>query len=86
MATMQDSNAVELFKGFNTLYTTNDFSDLTIVCRTRKWKVHKVVMSANCTFFRKACTGGFKVSDSLQRTRDDDERALTNYRRRGRMR
>ena len=55
-------NTPSQFGGFRTFYGSDDFSDLTVVCGTRKWRVHKLVVSANCSFFRKTCASGSKVS------------------------
>lgn len=40
------------------------FADLTIICGTKIWAVHKVILSAQSQFFKKACNGKFQVSTS----------------------
>lgn len=43
------------------LYETRYFSDLTIVCGDREWKMHRSVVCFQSEFFMKACTGEFLV-------------------------
>jgi BTB/POZ domain len=40
---------------------SGDFTDFTIICGTYRFKVHKLVLCAESKFFRKMCTGPFKV-------------------------
>lgn len=43
------------------LFTSSEYSDLTITCRGREWRVHKSVVCTQCDPFRKACNGDFVV-------------------------
>ncbi|KAF7504601.1 hypothetical protein GJ744_002028 [Endocarpon pusillum] len=36
------------------------FADFTIKCKGHGWKVHKVIISAECGFFRRMCMSNFK--------------------------
>jgi hypothetical protein len=46
----------------STLLESGRYSDLTVTCGKRSWKVHKGVLCLQSDFFAKACDGGFKVS------------------------
>ncbi|KPI39608.1 uncharacterized protein AB675_3513 [Cyphellophora attinorum] len=43
------------------LFYNSDFSDVTIKCQAREWKLHRVILASKCDFFRAACGGQFKV-------------------------
>ena len=60
----ETTDAAALFQRCKAFFLTTDLSDLTITCGDRKWKVYKLAMSANSTFFKKACTGESKVRNS----------------------
>ena len=50
------------------LNTDTKYSDLTIVCGERRFRVHKVIVCTQSEFFRAACEkGAFVVSISLRR-------------------
>lgn len=40
------------------------FSDFVISCKGREWRVHRLILPANSTFFEKLCCGTFKVRSS----------------------
>ncbi|KAK4503125.1 hypothetical protein PRZ48_006552 [Zasmidium cellare] len=44
-----------LLKGIDSLYKSQEYSDLTIKCGSREWQVHKAVVCTQSTFFAKAC-------------------------------
>lgn len=46
-------------------YDSGDYSDLTIQCGSRTWKVHRLIIYSASTFFLKAGEGEFKVRGSL---------------------
>lgn len=57
--------------GFLSFLKSGLFADFTIKCKGYEWKVHKVIVSAECGFFRKICQSNFKVSDStIQRVEE----------------
>ncbi|OQO00436.1 hypothetical protein B0A48_13785 [Cryoendolithus antarcticus] len=45
---------------------TGDFSDFSIVCGEREWKVHKAIISHQSEYFKAACSGGFDEASSKQ--------------------
>lgn len=47
---------------FSALLGSGKYSDLTLTCGSRSWKVHKGVLCLQSDFFAKACDGDFKVS------------------------
>ncbi|CZT24891.1 uncharacterized protein RCC_10619 [Ramularia collo-cygni] len=54
-----DATTVELTR-FSSLYKSENFSDLTIKLDNRTWKVHKLVVCSQSTFFAHACAGDWK--------------------------
>jgi hypothetical protein len=48
----------------STLLESGRYSDLTVTCGKRNWKVHKSVLCVQSDFFAKACDGGFKVRNT----------------------
>lgn len=48
-------------KGFVKFYEHGTFADATVVCKGRKWKVHKLVLASKSEYFLKAFGGSFKV-------------------------
>ncbi|KAF2094465.1 hypothetical protein NA57DRAFT_80273 [Rhizodiscina lignyota] len=51
-----DSKAV----GLKAYFDNDKFSDFTIICRERRFKTHKIIISSHSNFFSNACEGGFK--------------------------
>lgn len=43
------------------LFGDATYADLTIECEGRTWAVHRAVICAQSSYFKKACDGGFKV-------------------------
>jgi hypothetical protein len=60
--TTNDGFAAELQASLPQLLESGEHSDLTIWCEGETHHVHKVVLCAHSPWFRKACTGEFKVS------------------------
>lgn len=48
------------------LLGSGKYSDLTLTCGSRSWKVHKGVLCLQSDFFAKACDGDFKVRNARQ--------------------
>lgn len=51
---------------FSALLGSGKYSDLTLTCGSRSWKVHKGVLCLQSDFFAKACDGDFRVSKARQ--------------------
>lgn len=47
------------------LFETGNFADATIVCGDRTWKVHKLILSSRCKWFKAAFHGNLAVSTFL---------------------
>ncbi|KAF2770711.1 hypothetical protein EJ03DRAFT_373569 [Teratosphaeria nubilosa] len=59
------------------LWKTGDYSDLTIRCGSREWKVHKAVLCTQCEFFEAACNGRFKeAGTNTIEMHEDDPQAI----------
>lgn len=58
------ADSAVLFSGYKSFYNSHAFSDFTVVCGERRWKVHKLVVSANSKYIHKACAGEFRASSS----------------------
>lgn len=54
------SNSDDVVLNMKTL-TSGIFSDLTITCQGREFKLHKLVLYTQSTYFRKLLGGQFKV-------------------------
>ncbi|KAG7002067.1 hypothetical protein G7Y79_00029g063630 [Physcia stellaris] len=50
-------------RNYNLLFT-GDYSDLTITTKARNWPVHRAIICPQSGFFRAACKGGFKESQT----------------------
>ena len=64
--TMATSTSTTIPSGFANLLETGKYSDLTITCGERTWKVHKNVLCTQSDFFAKACDGQFRVCHLAQ--------------------
>ncbi|KAI0147150.1 hypothetical protein GGR57DRAFT_515983 [Xylariaceae sp. FL1272] len=46
--------------GDKELFKTGAFSDVTVVCGTREWKLHQAILATRSEWFKKALSGGFQ--------------------------
>ena len=55
------------FSGFSSsnwaLLQSGQYSDLTVKCEAREWKVHRLVICPRSGFFENACKNDFEASD-----------------------
>ncbi|PMD15375.1 hypothetical protein NA56DRAFT_753909 [Hyaloscypha hepaticicola] len=54
-------------------FDTDDYSDLTVKCRERSWKVHRLIVCSQSRFLHAACTAGFKEAHTGIIDLDDDD-------------
>lgn len=47
--------------GYQAFYNSPTFSNFTVACGERYWRIHKLVLSANSEYFTRSCSGHFKV-------------------------
>ena len=72
----------KLAKDVDGLYGDSRYTDLTITCNGRKWRVHKAIVCTRCDFLATAVNGRFKVRRPLFRRNIGTEQAeLTQLRR-----
>ena len=62
-----------LIDGVKRLYSSEDYTDLTITCQGHEWKVHKFYLCANSEYFQKLCGGFFKEANDNRIHFDDDD-------------
>ncbi|KAF9700927.1 hypothetical protein EKO04_000986 [Ascochyta lentis] len=70
-----DSPTVELRSALASLFECGKYSDLTIVCGSKRYPVHRALLATRSTFFEGACRGGFQESSTgvIDLTEDDAE-------------
>ncbi|KAF3031592.1 hypothetical protein E8E12_000805 [Didymella heteroderae] len=70
-----DSPTVELRSALASLFECGKYSDLTIVCGSKRYPVHRALLATRSTFFEGACRGGFQESSTgvIDLTEDDVE-------------
>jgi len=70
-----DSPTLELRSALASLFECGKYSDLTIVCGSKRYSVHRVLLATRSTFFEGACRGGFQESSTgvIDLTEDDAE-------------
>jgi hypothetical protein len=80
---MATNKSVEAFRLGAKDYLNNDkFSDFTIVCEGKEFKVHRCFISVHSEYFERCCDGMFEVSHAINR--GDDTCLLTEGFRRAR--
>ncbi|KAK5123723.1 hypothetical protein LTR85_002359 [Meristemomyces frigidus] len=62
-----------LMRGVNRLFEDPKYSDLTIKCEGREWRVHKSIVCTQSAFFAKACDGGFEEAEENTITLVEDD-------------
>ncbi|KAJ4984228.1 BTB/POZ domain-containing protein [Stagonosporopsis vannaccii] len=70
-----ESPTVELRSALASLFECGKYSDLTIVCGSKRYPVHRALLATRSTFFEGACRGGFQESATgvIDLTEDDAE-------------
>lgn len=70
-----DSPTIELRSALASLFECGKYSDLTIVCGSKRYPVHRALLATRSTFFEGACRGGFQESATgvIDLTEDDAE-------------
>ncbi|KAK4549102.1 hypothetical protein LTR36_007558 [Oleoguttula mirabilis] len=59
------------------LFTSGKYSDITVVCGKRKWKLHKSILCTQSDYFAKACDGSFhEAQKGIIPLKEDDECAV----------
>ncbi|KAI7257543.1 hypothetical protein KC343_g6462 [Hortaea werneckii] len=62
-----------LLNGLKRAFTSEEHSDLTIICQDRQWKAHKFLLCAQSEWFRKACAGPWKEGKEGTITLKEDD-------------
>lgn len=50
-----------LIDSLTQILNSSKYSDLILTCKGNEWKVHRVILCSQSTFFAAACDGEFKV-------------------------
>ncbi|KAF2841108.1 hypothetical protein M501DRAFT_905641, partial [Patellaria atrata CBS 101060] len=61
------------------LFASGEYSDLTVICENQEYKLHKNILCVQYDWFKKACDGDFKESETnvIDLTKEDvDPRAV----------
>ncbi|KAJ9624856.1 hypothetical protein H2203_004806 [Taxawa tesnikishii (nom. ined.)] len=67
----------ELLAALSTLHLGGKYSDLTVVCGSKRWAVHKAILCSRSGFFDGACSNQFRESQTgLIDLSEDDEEAI----------
>ncbi|KAK5134178.1 hypothetical protein LTR08_006838 [Meristemomyces frigidus] len=64
--------ALPLAQGLKNIFMDEKYSDLSISCGERAWKVHKLVLCTQSSFFSTACEGEFKEAKEHKIDLSDD--------------
>ncbi|KAK5124145.1 hypothetical protein LTR85_001848 [Meristemomyces frigidus] len=59
--------------GLASLHNDSTFSDFTIVCRDRSWRVHRVFLSFHSSVLAKACKSGFQEAAEQKINLSEDD-------------
>ncbi|CAA9957051.1 hypothetical protein P3342_000782 [Pyrenophora teres f. teres] len=70
-----DAPMIELRSALASLFEQGQYSDLTIVCGTKRYQVHRVLLATRSTFFQGACRSGFREAETgvIDLSEDDAE-------------
>lgn len=58
---MSDIHKENMAAGIKSVFESSKYSDFTIRCRGKEFKVHRIILCPRSTFFAAACDGDFKV-------------------------
>ncbi|KAF6235108.1 hypothetical protein HO173_006735 [Letharia columbiana] len=70
---MADIHKDRLLASNELLWTSQKYSDMTIRCGSKEYKVHRSVICPRSTFFAAACNGEFMEAKSATITMNDDD-------------
>ncbi|KAI1191525.1 hypothetical protein F5B17DRAFT_382209 [Nemania serpens] len=72
-----DNPSEELLGSLKRLYSSGDYSDLTIMCNGKNYQVHKCIICPRSDFFAAACRHDFKEArEGKISLPDDDSKAV----------
>jgi len=74
-AQTQDT-AESSFDGLHKLLDNSDYSDFTVECGAKTWRVHRAIVCSRSKYFKKACDGDFKEAREATLTFEDEDPAL----------
>ncbi|MCJ1244622.1 hypothetical protein MMC30_001820 [Trapelia coarctata] len=62
--------------GLHKLLGTGEYSDFTVTCGKRVWRVHRAIVCSRSTYFKKVCDGSFKEAKQGTITFEEDDPTL----------
>jgi len=78
-----DSPNAELMSALASLFECGKYSDLTLVCNTKRYSVHRAIICSRSDFFEGACRNPFRESETgvIDLSEDDPEAVehMVNY-------
>ncbi|KAF2434942.1 hypothetical protein EJ08DRAFT_385400 [Tothia fuscella] len=73
MDTLTTEALKELTGAMENLFIDGKYTDLTVSCQDDTYRVHKAIICNQCSFFAKACDGGFKEANTNEINLVEDE-------------
>ncbi|MCJ1438124.1 hypothetical protein MMC27_007511 [Xylographa pallens] len=62
--------------GLHKLLNNSDYSDFTVKCGTKTWRIHRAIVCSRSKYFKRACDGDFKEAREAILTLVDEDPAL----------
>ncbi|MCJ1382100.1 hypothetical protein MMC17_005212 [Xylographa soralifera] len=62
--------------GLHKLLNNSDYSDFTVECGTKTWRIHRAIVCSRSKYFKKVCDGDFKEAREATLIFEDDDSAL----------
>ncbi|MCJ1388001.1 hypothetical protein MMC18_000845 [Xylographa bjoerkii] len=74
--TAQTQDTESPHDGLHKLLNNSDYSDFTVECGTKTWRIHRAIVCSRSKYFKKVCDGDFKEAREATLTFEDEDPAL----------